>query len=257
MDEPQPLAPTEGDSSAQAKRAAALRKLALLGGLAVGLIVLAQFTPLGAWLSEESLLQVLAWFGKWAAPVYVVLFALLLALWVPGTVITFLGAALFGKVWAMPLNYLGAVLGAWLGFAMARGIGGDALRVVVGDRWKLARKYRHWMENRGFEAVLYARVIPTPFNLISYIAGLSGVRSRAFVLATAIGILPGSLTLTYLIGNVIEAYRAKDIMLLITPAMGVAIALYVVTLSIPYWLSVGRRKYGWFAGADDVRDAAT
>ena len=240
------------DNARRSKRAAALRKLGVLGLLVAGLIVVAQFTPLAEWLSEESLTEVLRWFGPWAAPAYVALSAVLLALWVPGTALTFLGAALFGKIGAMPLNYLVAVIGGWLGFATARLIGGDALLVVIGDRWALARKYHHWMTQRGFEAVLYARIIPTPYNLVSYIAGLSGVSNRSFITATAIGILPGSLAMTFLIGNILEAIRARDVMILATPTMALAVGLYAATLSIPYWISVGRRRYGWFSEASSV-----
>jgi uncharacterized membrane protein YdjX (TVP38/TMEM64 family) len=46
--------------------------------------------------------------------------------------------------------------------------------------------------NRGFLIILMLRLIPLlPFDVISYGAGLSKVKYKAFIIATCIGIIPG------------------------------------------------------------------
>ncbi len=52
---------------------------------------------------------------------------------------------------------------------------------------------------RGLLALLYARLIPiVPFNLLNYAAGVSGMSTRGYVIATAVGIVPGTIAYTTL-----------------------------------------------------------
>lgn len=60
--------------------------------------------------------------------------------------------------------------------------------VARGDRW-LAR--------RGVVAVLTLRLLPlVPFNLVNYAAGVTALHPRAYVLGTALGIVPGTVAYT-------------------------------------------------------------
>ena len=48
-------------------------------------------------------------------------------------------------------------------------------------------------------ALLYARLVPiVPFNLLNYAAGLAGMSTRGYVIATARGIAPGTIAYTAL-----------------------------------------------------------
>ncbi|MFT4702718.1 MAG: putative membrane protein YdjX (TVP38/TMEM64 family) [Bradymonadia bacterium] len=218
------------------------------------MLLVLKFTPIGGWLTEENLEALLSAAGPWARVVFVFVYAILIALWIPGTVITFAGATIFG-LWAIPLNYLGAILGAALGFGTARRVGGDALETVIGDKWAAGQRYRELMGSRGFEAMLYLRLIPTPYNAISYLAGLSTMSFRSFISGTAIGIIPGSIAFTYLLDILAQALRGDWGVLLTWRAL-LAAALYGAALSIPYFVNQGRKRFGWFASLDAAeRDA--
>lgn len=238
-------------ATARRQRAVAFAKLFALGMAFVVGVLAIRFTPLGDWLSEESIGAAVRSFGPFAPAVFVVVFAVLLALWVPGTVLTLAGAAIFG-VWAIPLNYAGSLLGAVLGFLLGRRVGEDTLEHLLGARWSAGSRYRRLLEERGFESVLYLRMIPTPYTLISYLAGLSPVSLRTYTLATAIGIIPASIAFTFLLETAVRVVRAGEWSALATPRVVGAVALYAVALSIPFVLELGRRRFGWFAKVADA-----
>lgn len=248
MTEPVPpqSIPELNERLARRQRLAALLKVGALGGAFVASLLALRFTPLGDWLSEESLAALVASFGPFAAPAFVLLFGVLLALWVPGTVLTLAGAAIFG-VWAIPLNYLGSVLGGVLGYLLGRRLGADTLEHLFGARMAAGGPYRKILESRGFESVLYLRMIPTPYNLISYLAGLSPISLRSFALATSIGIIPASIAFTFLLETGLRVMRSGAWGELLSARVFGAVSLYGVALSIPFVLQWGRRRYGWFA----------
>lgn len=226
-------------------------RLFLLGVLAIGLIAVVRLTPMQEWFGEERLRGFVEAAGPWAIPGYIVLYAVCLALWIPGTVVTLVGAALFPAHIAVPTTYLGALGGAILGFGIARGIGGDALQRVLQNRWAGYAKYQEKLERRGFETVVILRLLPTPYNLVSYLAGLSPIPTRHYVIATSLGILPGSIAFTLLLGSVIQAFRAGDWMAIFSWQTLASTTLFLPVIAMPRILRWGRRRFGWFGGPED------
>ena len=54
-------------------------------------------------------------------------------------------------------------------------------------------------KKRGFYVILISRLLPfTSFDIISYMAGLSGNRLWAFILGTALGMLPATIIYTFI-----------------------------------------------------------
>jgi uncharacterized membrane protein YdjX (TVP38/TMEM64 family) len=224
-----------------------VRLLALVA-LGIGLMALFRLTPLRELLNEDHFAAFVHAMGPWARPTFVLVFGVALGLWVPGTFASIAGVALFGKWEALGLNYAGANLGAWIGFGIARGVGGDALQQVLGGRVKLWDRYRALIERRGFESVLYLRLIPTPYTAVSYLAGLSPIPFRKYALATAIGILPGSVAMTLVLGTVVEGFRAGDIRAVFSWETALAISLFLPVLLLPRGVEAARRRWGWFGG---------
>jgi uncharacterized membrane protein YdjX (TVP38/TMEM64 family) len=62
-------------------------------------------------LQAVALEQELARFGPWAPILFVVLYAFATVLFVPGSVLTVAGGALFGPAWGTLWNLIGATLG--------------------------------------------------------------------------------------------------------------------------------------------------
>lgn len=243
--------PPATPSVARPQRIPPALRLVLLGVLALGLIAVVRLTPLQEWFGEERLRAFVEAAGPWAIPGYIVLYAVCLAMWIPGTVVTLVGAALFPAHIAVPTTYAGALGGAILGFGIARGIGGDALQRVLQNRWAGYTKYQQKLERRGFETVVILRLLPTPYNLVSYLAGLSPIPARHYVIATSLGILPGSIAFTLLLGSVIQAFRAGDWMAIFSWQTLASTTLFLPVIAMPRILRWGRRRFGWFGGPED------
>lgn len=104
---------------------------------------------------------------------------------------------MLGLAVALPSVLLGAVLGASVSFLVARRLGGDVVRRVGSDR---VRRLDDSVRAHGFVTVLVARLVPLlPFSTLNYAFGLTSVTVRSYVLATAVGIVPGT-TLYVMVG---------------------------------------------------------
>ena len=98
--------------------------------------------------------------GFWAPVVFILIYTLAICLFVPGTIITALGAAIFGAYWGFVYVLAGAILGATVTFFIGRYLGRDFAASVIGDKLK---KYDEAIERNGFATVLYLRLIYFPF----------------------------------------------------------------------------------------------
>jgi uncharacterized membrane protein YdjX (TVP38/TMEM64 family) len=158
---------------------------------------------LAAWhsLNADSIAGVAAYvrsFGLWA-PVISLLLMLLQSVIapLPGSIVAAANGVIFGVWWGTLLSWAGGLLGATVSFWLARLLGLGLL-----ERW-FGQERLERMEaigtSQGFWLVLLARLTPlVSFDLISYLAGLSAIGFGRFLLATAIGMLPGTFAWTAL-----------------------------------------------------------
>ena len=136
------------------------------------------------------------------APLFVLVYAVVAAFGLPATPLTLAGGAIFGTVLGSILNWSGAVLGAIGSFFLAKALGHDALRRLLGRK---ADKLEGLVERGGFATMFRLRLLPVvPFNVLNFAAGLAGVPFRAYVLGTALGIIPGTIVYTYFADSLIS-----------------------------------------------------
>jgi uncharacterized membrane protein YdjX (TVP38/TMEM64 family) len=82
----------------------------------------------------------------------------------------------------------GALVGAGTAFGLSRALGRTAVQRVDSDR---PRRLDALVGRRGLLAVIGVRLFPLlPFGPLNYACGLTAVRTRDYLLGTAIGILP-------------------------------------------------------------------
>ena len=130
--------------------------------------------------------------GAAGCGVFILLYAACTLTPLPRNVLSTTGGAIFGFWLALPLVYLGSLLGASVGFWLARRLGRDALRRLGGARTAALNER---LARQGLVTVLSARVAPVvPFTAVNYAAGLSDISRRTYVLGTAVGIVPGTIT---------------------------------------------------------------
>ena len=137
--------------------------------------------------------------GVWGPLLFVVAYAVLTVLLVPGSPLTVASGVLFGPWLGTALVVVGATIGATGAFLWGRRLGRAAVARLTGDR---VERVDEWLHDRGLLAVLYVRLVPLlPFNLLNPVAGVTGVRLRDFVIGTAVGIVPGTFAFAALGGS--------------------------------------------------------
>lgn len=149
----------------------------------------------------HAVLGALAW-AKGAGPAGAVLYALMYALgtllFLPGGLLTLGAGFLYGLPGGMAVVVPGSVLGALLAFLLGR-------TVLRGPTERLLRRHPRFaavdtaVAEEGFRVVLLLRLSPlVPFNLLNYGLGLTRVPVGTYLLASAVGMLPGTLLYVYL-----------------------------------------------------------
>lgn len=99
---------------------------------------------------------------------------------------------LFGPVWGVVLTVVGANIGASIAYLIGRYFGQGVLESGESDTG-FVQRYAERLRNNSFETVLTMRFIFLPYDLVNYLAGFLKVRYSAFILATILGSLPGTI----------------------------------------------------------------
>jgi len=135
-------------------------------------------------------------FGRWAALLFVGFYALSTVLFVPGSILTVVGGAVFGPVSGTLWSLTGATLGATLAFLTARYVASDWVSRAAGER--LARVICG-VEEEGWRFVALVRLVPLfPFNLVNYAFGLTRIRLAEYVVTSFACMAPGAIAYTYI-----------------------------------------------------------
>lgn len=161
-------------------------------------------------------------FGWWGPFLFILLYAIGPIAFLPTSVLS-LGAGLAFGVWPGVLYIIiGATAAATTGYVMGRVFGRSVLNV---DRYPWSEKLFIQMERRGFLYVFVLRLIPlVSFDLLSYAGGISKIRYRAFLLATVLGMIPGTFAYSFL-----GASLASDSVTTIVIAALVFVSLIAIT----------------------------
>ncbi|MCS6780965.1 MAG: TVP38/TMEM64 family protein [Geminicoccaceae bacterium] len=189
------------------------------------------------------LLELVATRPLWSAVAFVLLYVATTALSIPGAVVlTLAGGFLFGTALATLLVVLGATAGAVLLFLVARTALAEPLRARAGP-W-LARMAEGFRKD-AFSYLLVLRLVPLfPFWLVNLVPALLGVPLRTFALATAIGIVPGSLVYASVgagLGALLERGEEPDLGLLLEPRILLPLlGLAALALLPVLWKRFGR-----------------
>ncbi len=152
-----------------------------------------------ALLNQDALLQIQQTIentGPLAPLVFMLSYILSTVLFLPGSVLTLLGGALFGPVLGTFYSLTAATIGAMLAFLIARYLASDWVEQKSSGKLQQLIK---GVEEEGWRFVAFTRLVPLfPFNLLNYALGLTRISFSQYSLATYIFMLPGALAYTYL-----------------------------------------------------------
>lgn len=196
----------------------------------IAAILLIRFTPVKNYLTADALGSFLEAAGLWAPVVYMMIYAVGVCLFLPGTLLTGLGAAIFGAYWGFLYVWIGAMLGASAAFFIGRTLGRDFAASLIGNKLK---KYDDAIERNGFATVLYLRLVYFPFTPMNFGMGLTKVRFRDYVAGTGLGIIVGTFIFTFFIGTLKDVWASGNWGELISFKVFFSIGLFIFSFFIP------------------------
>jgi uncharacterized membrane protein YdjX (TVP38/TMEM64 family) len=189
------VAPEKG-TPAPRGRLNTIVKAALLGAIVVGLLLAARvfnlqqgFRDALAWIEDAGPIGPLVFFG---------LYVMACVFMLPGLILTMGAGAVFGVVTGLLLVSLSSTVGATAAFLVGRYLARERVaRRVSGNATFSAMDEA--VASEGWKIVVLTRLSPVfPFNLLNYAFGLTRVSIRDYVLASWIGMIPGTAMYVYL-----------------------------------------------------------
>jgi uncharacterized membrane protein YdjX (TVP38/TMEM64 family) len=220
-------------------------KLGLLVAFLAAAVYYFRFTERGREITPEYVLDSIESHGPVTARlIYVAVYIVGTVALLPGTVLTFAGAVLFGPYEGTLYTWVGATIGATLAYLVARALGRDFVESLFGGRFTA---FDRRIREHGFMGLLLIRLLPVfPFNAVNFGCGLTSIRLRDYVLATAIGIVPGTFVYQFLFAKFGRKILTEGLRLdyLADPDLWLAIGLFAAFVIVGKWLSnkVSRRS---------------
>jgi len=210
-----------------------LIKIALLIGLVMGIALVVVYRDQ---LNTEALELWLQEAGPAAPILFMLMYTIGTVFFLPGSLLTLLGGALFGPYWGTFYNLTGATIGAMLSFLVARYLASDWVAQKAGGK---TRQLIDGVEHEGWRFVAFTRLVPLfPFNLLNYALGLTRIGFSQYSLTTYICMLPGAIAYTYLGYAGKEAIAGGEGMI---QKILLAIALLAVVGFLPRLIAMIRR----------------
>lgn len=206
----------------------------LKAGIFLAFIILAisliRFTPIKNYLTAQALGHFLETAGYWAPVLFMLIYTVGVCVFLPGTLLTGLGAAMFGAYWGFLYVWIGAMFGASAAFFIGRTLGREFAASLIGDRLK---KYDDAIERNGFATVLYLRLVYFPFTPMNFGMGLTKVHFRDYFFGTGLGIIVGTFIFTFFIGTLKDVWASGNWGELISFKVFFSIGLFIFSFFIP------------------------
>lgn len=145
----------------------------------------------------DALRQRLADFGPWGVPLFIGVYVAGVVTLVPGSVFSLTAGAVYG-LWGIPVAIGAGGVGAALAFLVARHAARDRVRAWTSRRPRM-RAVERAVSQGGWHVVVLLRLSPlVPFNLQNYVLGVTDIPFGRYVVATFLGIVPGSVLEVYI-----------------------------------------------------------
>src|ERR1044071_6144763 len=155
---------------------------------------------------QDGLKSALDWIGRlgpWGPLIFVGLYVVATVLFVSGSVLTLGAGAVFGVALGFVWVSLSATLGATAAFLVGRYLARDAIARRIEKHETFATIDRA-VADEGWKIVLLTRLSPVfPFTLLNYAFGLTRVKLSHYVLASWLGMIPGTMMYVYL-GSLVD-----------------------------------------------------
>ena len=218
-----------GAKSSDNRKKAVTKAILLLAFIVVAILVV-RFTPVRDFLTAGALGQSLEAAGFLAPLIFIIIYAAGVCLFLPGTLLTGLGAAIFGAYWGFLYVWFGAMIGASIAFWIGRTLGREFAASMIGNKLK---KYDDAIERNGFATVLYLRLVYFPFTPMNFGMGLTKVHFWDYFFGTGLGIIVGTFIFTFFVGTLKDVWASGNWIELVSFKVFFSIGLFVFSFFIP------------------------
>lgn len=200
-------ASTESQNGQDSRKASAWRK-----GIVLAVVVLVVVGLFATFDVRALLRAALDWIeqrGPWGQVLFVLIYIAATVLLIPGSALGLGAGALFGVVRGSVLVSLASTLGATCAFLLGRYLARGWVAKKIEGRASFAA-IDQAVAGEGWKIVLLTRLSPVfPFTLLNYAFGLTRVSLREYVLASWLGMMPGTVMYVYL-GSLARTGIAKQ-----------------------------------------------
>jgi len=174
----------------------ALGRLIVFIVIIIALFLAMKFLPVQEWLRNFN-----DWVGQMGTAgvfIFIGIYALATVLLAPGAILTIGAGFAFSLGKGFLAAWIGATIGASFAFLIARFVARDRIEALAKRNEKF-RKIDKAIGEQGAKLIFLLRLSPAiPFNLSNYLYGLTAVRFWPYVLASAIGMMPGTFLYVYI-----------------------------------------------------------
>jgi uncharacterized membrane protein YdjX (TVP38/TMEM64 family) len=150
--------------------------------------------------TETALLQIVNLLDSPFGPLlYILIYALRPLIFFSAAVLTIASGSIFGAgsvvnlALAVLYTVIGSNLSATVAYYVGRFFGKGLLAEGNGENSGLLQRYADRMRQNSFETILIMRFIFLPYDLVNYLAGILRIEWKAFILATVLGSIPGTI----------------------------------------------------------------
>ncbi len=183
-------------------------KRALFFLFVIASILAIRFTGAVRFLDQETLRGLIHGYGTLAPVIYMLVYSISPALFLPGLPLTIAGGILFGPFWGVIYTITSATLGACVAFLISRYIARDWIeKKLKSPRWK---RLDQGVEQHGWKIVAFTRLIPLfPFNLLNYAFGLTKIKFLHYAAATAVCMLPACIAYIVFSSSLLDVVKGR------------------------------------------------
>lgn len=167
--------------------------------------------------------------SRWGILIFIVAYLIRPLIFFSAAILSILAGSIFGPVLGVVLTVLSSNAGAMIAYGIGRYFGDS----IIDDEneTSLLQKYGARMRKSSFNTVFIMRLIFLPYDLVNYMSGFLKIDWKAFLAATVLGSLPGTISFV-LFGSSIDISQGFGAIEFNPWAFGASIAIFLVSIAI-------------------------
>lgn len=174
-------------------------------------------------IDRQQLQSWLETMGVFAPLIYILLYTCGTLLILPSTPLNIIGGAIFGIWWGTLWTTMAALVAAVVAFTFTRTVGKEFVSQKLGDRWSAVDAE---IRQGGLFYMFAVRLLPIiPYGIVNFVAGLTSIEFKDYLLGTLLGTLPGVLPFVMVGAGITELSQGNILPLTLAFALtGVLVA---------------------------------